>query len=282
MGIHTRRRRSLLLPITVILAGLLALVYPVVATQWNNLRQQEAAAAYARLEQEAEPSALAAALADARAYNQERTPGPILDPWLARITEDNADYQGYLAQLHELETMARLVVPSAGVDLPVYHGTSEEVLDKGVGHLYGSDLPVGGPGSHAVLTAHTGLTTATLFDNLIDARVGDPIYLQISGEKLKYEVHDTRVVLPEETESLAQAAGEDLLTLITCTPYGVNTHRLLVHAHRVPLDDDTAVFDRSGLTWQWWMWAMLAGAVVILLGLLAWLRWQLRGGHDVV
>ncbi|MDO5512035.1 class C sortase [Corynebacterium sp.] len=284
MGIHSavatlppqRRRRSSILPVVVILVGVLLLLYPVVATQWNNIRQQEAALAYSKLEQKAEPSALAAAIDAARTYNRTRTPGPILDPWLSRVTEENTDYQAYLAELHQLETMARLIVPSATVDLPVFHGTSEEVLTQGVGHLYGSDLPVGGEGSHAVLTAHTGLTTATLFDNLVDVRVGDPIYVQVSGEKLKYEVHDTQVVLPEDTDSLAQAEGEDLLTLITCTPYGVNTHRLLVHAHRVPMDDNAGFLEKPAITWQWWMWAMLAGAVVVFLALVAWLRHQYR------
>lgn len=268
-----RTIRSLLLPIVIILAGLSVLLYPVVATQWNNIKQQEAAQAYSQLESELEPSALAQTLESARSYNDNRVNGPILDPWLSRLTEDNTDYQEYLAELSNLDTMARLVVPTAQVDLPVYHGTSDEVLNKGVGHLFGTDLPVGGQGSHSVLTAHTGMTNATLFDNLTDVKVGDPIYVQVSGEKMKYEVYDTEVVLPHETESLAPVNGEDLLTLITCTPYGVNTHRLLVHAHRVPMDADTQVFEKSGLHWQWWMWALLGLALGTVI-LLAW--WVIR------
>lgn len=268
-----RTIRSLLLPIVIILAGLSVLLYPVVATQWNNIKQQEAAQAYSQLESELEPSALAQTLESARSYNDNRVNGPILDPWLSRLTEDNTDYQEYLAELSNLDTMARLVVPTAQVDLPVYHGTSDEVLNKGVGHLFGTDLPVGGQGSHSVLTAHTGMTNATLFDNLTGVKVGDPIYVQVSGEKMKYEVYDTEVVLPHETESLAPVNGEDLLTLITCTPYGVNTHRLLVHAHRVPMDADTQVFEKSGLHWQWWMWALLGLALGTVI-LLAW--WVIR------
>nr|WP_084210418.1 class C sortase [Corynebacterium sphenisci] len=274
-----RDLKRVLAPVALVLLGLVILLYPVIATQWNNAKQVRAAQEYSKIEQNTDPAKLSAAWESAHRYNAERASGPILDPWLARISEDNTDYRAYLAELDQQEAMARLVVPAAKVDLPVYHGTSEKTLQRGVGHLYGTDLPVGGEGTHAVLTAHTGLANATLFDNLKDVREGDAIYVAVAGQRLKYEVHATEVVLPEETDALAAVADEDLITLVTCTPYGINTHRLLVTGHRVPMDPaDEADLADSGPAWQWWMWAILAGAALIIAWLVWWLRRMLRAG----
>lgn len=263
------KKKSVLLPVVIILVGVLVLLYPVVATQWNNVRQQSVANDYAQLQQSEPEDLLRKQFESALVYNQTHTKGPILDPWLTRIGTDNPEYQRYAQELDDYPVMARLVVPSGKIDLPVYHGTSDEVLHKGVGHLFGTDLPVGGEGSHAVLTGHTGLTNATMFDHLDKVKDGDAIYVQVAGEKLKYEVHSTAVVLPDETDSLKTQQGKDLLTLITCTPYGINSHRLLVHAHRVPMDPDDKAFEQSATQMQWWMWAILL-AVLIILILLAW------------
>ena len=273
--------RTVFLPAIIIIIGLSVLAYPVVATQWNNAKQQSAAQAYADLEFGHDPSVLASTIVDARSYNDTRVNGPILDPWLSRLSEDNVDYQAYLAQLSTFDVMARLIVPSAKVDLPVFHGTSDEVLGKGVGHLYGTDLPVGGVGSHSALTAHTGMSNATLFDNLVDVEVGDAIYVQVSGEKLKYEVFDTDVVLPDQTDSLTPVADKDLLTLITCTPYGVNSHRLLVHAERVEMDAMDEAFDKSGAVWQWWMIALVAFVLVAIALLMWWIFRQVRRSKTI-
>lgn len=263
------KKKSVLLPVVIILVGVLVLLYPVVATQWNNVRQQSVANDYAQLQQSEPEDLLRKQFESALVYNQTHTKGPILDPWLARIGTDNPEYQRYAQELDDYPVMARLIVPTGKIDLPVYHGTSDEVLKKGVGHLFGTDLPVGGEGSHAVLTGHTGLTNATLFDHLDEVKEGDAIYVQVAGEKLKYEVDSTEVVLPDETDSLRAREGEDRITLITCTPYGINSHRLLVHSHRVPMDPDESVFDKSATPMQWWMWAILL-AVLIILILLAW------------
>lgn len=271
--------RSSVLPVLLILIGLAVLLYPVVATQWNNYQQTKVAEDYrAIMEDRAEkdPDSMAKALEAAREYNREGRGGPILDAWSSRDAEGNEEYQAYLEQLSGLPAMAQIVIPSIKVNLPVLHGTSDETLSKAVGHLFGTSLPVGGPDTHAVLTGHTGLTNATLFDNLTEVKEGDAIYLAVFGEKLKYEVHDIEVVLPEETDSLKVQEGKDLLTLITCTPYGINTHRLLVHAHRVPMDPDDSALDNAGPPIQWWMWAILAVAVLVILFLIWWLRRQKR------
>ncbi|APT95936.1 fimbrial protein [Corynebacterium stationis] len=264
--------------IILVLLAIGVLLYPVIVTQLNNIEQRRVAEQYSSdLDMESHDD-LAERFASAQRYNEERSQGPILDPWLARITEDNVAYQAYLDELDTHDVMARLVVPSASVDLPVYHGTGEEVLGKGVGHLYGSDLPVGGLGTHSILTAHTGLTNATLFDNLDDVVEGESIYISVAGEKLKYKVTDIRVVLPHETDTLRPEIGKDQLTLITCTPYGINTHRLLVTGERVEMDPDEEgdIFTPSGMIWTWWMYALAITALLIALLTVRWLRSMAR------
>lgn len=268
------------LPVIIILAGLMVLMYPVVATQWNNRVQEQVAKQYEEDLVEAPPEQINKALEAAKEYNRSHTDGPILDPWLARISEDNLDYQEYEKHLEGVSAMSQLAIPAIDVRLPVYHGTRDDTLQKGLGHLYGSALPTGGEGFHSVITGHTGLTNATLFDDLVDVQVGDAIYLSTFGERMKYEVYDIEVVLPEETDSLRAQPGRDLLTLITCTPYGINTHRILVHAERVPMDpDEASVLDDSTSTVQWWMWALGLLALLILLGL-AWWIWREKQKND--
>ena len=258
-------------PAIIILLGLAVLMYPVVATQWNNRMQEQVAKDYeALLHDQPEPQ-LNTEIEAARAYNQDHKDGPILDPWLARVSKDNASYQEYLRQLAGFPAMSQIVIPSTNTRLPVYHGTAEDTLQKGLGHMFGTALPVGGVGTHSVITGHTGIPTATLFDNLSDIKVGDAIYVSTFGERMKYKVYDIEVVLPDETDSLRADPERDLLTLITCTPYGINTHRLLVHAERVPMDpDEASVLDDPTSTLQWWMWALGGVSLLILLALIWW------------
>ena len=260
------------LPVLIILVGLIVLMYPVISTQWNNHVQEQVAKQYEEKLQVVPPEQVNRAYEAAVEYNRTHTDGPILDPWLARISEDNAEYKEYESHLAGVSAMSQLAIPSIDVRLPVYHGTSDNTLQKGLGHLYGSALPTGGEGFHSVITGHTGLTTATLFDDLVDVKEGDAIYISTFGKRLKYQVYKTEVVLPDETDSLRAEAGRDLLTLVTCTPYGINTHRLLVHAERVPLDPDEAkVLDESTSTVQWWMWVLGAVALTVLLALIWWI-----------
>lgn len=265
-----------LLPILIIIAGVLVLVYPVISTQWNNVRQTEVAEQYSKIIDKKPEEVRDSQLVAAEEYNRVHTDGPILDPWLSRVSQDNAAYQEYLSQLDGAPAMSQLAIPGINVNLPVFHGSDMKTLDKGIGHLYGSALPVGGEGTHAVLTGHTGLTNATLFDNLIDVKEGEAIFLNTFGKRMKYEIDQIKIVLPHETGDLARDPNRDLVTLITCTPYGSNTHRLLVRAVRVPMDEQEAqeAFETSAsVTWQWWMVAALVAAALVLL-LLVW--WALR------
>ncbi|MCQ9343737.1 class C sortase [Corynebacterium kozikiae] len=276
---NTRKKNSnAIIAVLLIVLGLGVLLYPVVATQLNNFSQAKAARDYAKLEQSAPQEVLDLAWQEAHLYNEQRSSsGGIMDAWNDRADETSEAYQRYLeylSQLADTDAMGRIIIPAINSDLPIYHGTSEDSLGRGVGHLYGTDLPVGGEGRHSVLSAHTGLQNATLWDNLVKLKEGDAFYLSVAGHKLKYQVDQIKVVEPHVTEDLVRVEGQDYITLVTCTPYGINTHRLLVRGHQVPLDPaEEKVFDPSnGMQWQWWMWVIVGASVVIIALLVWWLR----------
>lgn len=248
----------------IVLIALSLLLYPAGATLWNNYRQGQVAQAYSHDIEQLPDEQSQEIVRRAEDYNNRNAAGPIIDPWSSRVSKDNAIYQEYLAELNTLDVMSEVTIPSIDVKLPIYHGTSDETLSKGVGHLFGTALPVGGDNTHAVVTGHTGMPDATMFDNLGKVKEGDAVYLNTYGRKLKYEVDNIEVVLPEETDSLWPKPGQDLLTLITCTPYGVNSHRLLVHAHRVEMDEESIPEESASLfNMPLWMLAFIAIAVVV-------------------
>ena len=184
---------------------------------------------------------------------------------------DLATYRSLLSS-DARELMARIRIPAIDVDLPVYHGTSDDVLERGVGHIPGTALPVGGISTHAVLTGHRGLASAELFTNLDRVRVGDTFTIEVFGEVLTYEVRETHVVQPDETETLYPQRGRDLVTLVTCTPLGINSHRILVTGERIlptPPDDLAALGQRPDVPGFPW-WTVLAGGAVVLVGVYVW------------
>ena len=276
-----RERFLTWLPLVLVLVGVAVLLYPVMATQHNNDEQQRLADMYTASVEAAGPDTVAAERASAETYNNNLESAPILDPWLESQRPDTPQYQAYLHEMDIDPVMARIVIPSIHVSLPVYHGTDTRTLAEGIGHLFGTSLPIGGPSTHAVLTGHTGLSTATMFDNLNQVKKGDPFYVSSLGQTLKYEVVDITVVKPEETDSLRKVPGRDLVTLITCTPYGVNSHRLLVTGERVPMDPTAAAAEEAEALpapMQTWMKVIIVAVVIILtvvagiLGRLWWLR----------
>ena len=263
-----KRRLLTIAPPILLLAGILVLLYPVFATQYNNYRQETIASQFSAVAQDAGPDAVAENLRRADEYNATAAESPILDPWLDAQRPDTAPYQEYLSQLNLNDVMATIKIPAINVNLPIYHGTESATLDKGIGHLFGTALPVGGDSTHTVLTGHTGLGTATMFDQLTSLKEGDVFYIEVPGRHLKYQVTDIRVVLPNETETLNKVEGKDLATLITCTPYGINTHRLLVTGERVPMDEATAAAEAAqvkGAVLKPWMIAILIAVAIILL-----------------
>lgn len=268
-GAKKRSARHKIIPILLVIAGLAVLLYPVVVTYFRNSTNEALVDAYRNSQTQVEEEDRQEWLDRARHYNEHRTSVPILDPWLARVSKDNAPYQDYLQELNPTgepdDPMAVVSIPSIDTKLPIYHGTDDDTLHRGVGHLYGSPLPVGGEGHHSVLTGHAGLTTATMFDRLEEVEVGDAFYLEVMGEPFKYEVDQIKVVLPDEIDDLQPVDGRDLVTLITCTPYGVNSHRLLVRGERVPMDEAEAdeAFSGGGL-WQPWMIGVLILVAIVL------------------
>lgn len=261
------------LPVLLVLAGIMILLYPIAATQYNNFKQRQFSDQYSNEVAQLPDTRLGPELDAARDYNSRLSGVPILDPWLLKVSQDpgSEPYMDYASQLDLTNVMARVRVPSAKIDVPVYHGTTDDVLAKGAGHLYGTSLPVGGPGTHAVLTSHTGLPNATLFDHLIDVKEGDLILVEVLGETLAYRVDQIKIVLPNEIGDLKAEPGEDHLTLFTCTPYAINTHRLLVRGERVDYTPEIAEIAEQPKpspfqmeTWMWWLLAGVAVGVVVL------------------
>ncbi|MDK7734552.1 class C sortase [Propionimicrobium lymphophilum] len=255
---------------TLLLIGMVCLLYPTVAIFAGNLRSLEVARAQQDYQTKlaAQPDRSKALLDDARAYNSTLSGIPILDPYLHRMSaQGSRDYEAYLSTLpSENKVMGRLVVPSASIDLPIRHGTDDDAIAHGAGHLFGTGLPVGGVGVNAVLTAHSGLTTASLFDGLRDVKVGDRAFVQVGGQTLAYEVFAVNVIEPTDLKLFEPDPNRDILTLFTCTPYGINTHRLVVSASRVELgSDDVSQLDSNWTdALRWWMIAPPAVCVGVL------------------
>lgn len=173
--------------------------------------------------------------AKVREYNQAISSGSIQlqDPFLENIQIEETESYFSLLNVNQDNVMGIVEIPCIDVKLPVYHGTSREVLEKGIGHLQGTSLPIGGKSTHSVLTGHTGLSNAKLFTDLAEVQEEDVFFLNIIGEKLAYRVDQIKVVSPTELSDLYVVNDEDYCTLVTCTPYGINTHRLLVRGTRI-------------------------------------------------
>ena len=249
-------RKAVIVVLTVL--GALLLLYPVVAIFVGNVRigQISRMQAQEMKQVSVRPDQSQALLKQAHEYNANIRGIPILDPYLYKMTKTGSkEYQEYLRTLPG-DVMGRLVVPAAKIDLPVRHGTEDDAIARGAGHLFGTGLPVGGKGVNAVLTAHSGMRTASLFDGLQDVKVGDIAYVQVAGKKLAYKVRAIHVIKPTQLELFEPKAGKDILTLFTCTPYGLNTHRLVVTAERIALKEAPPM-NEDGPTWwdalRWWM-----------------------------
>lgn len=223
------------------LAGLSLLLYPLVSNEWNSYRQERLISNYdsnvSKMEAEGKID-YDSEWNVANAYNEALLPSILPDSFAVAEASEEED-AGYISSLNLNGDgmMGYVEIPKIDVKVPVFHTTEEEVLQKAAGHLEGSSLPVGGPSTHAVISAHRGLPSATLFTDLDKLEEGDHFLLRILDDILCYKVDKISVVEPTETESLAVEEGQDLVTLLTCTPYGVNSQRLLVRGHRVPYEE---------------------------------------------
>lgn len=271
----------------VFVTGLAVLLYPLVADLWNSWREEQLISSYDAttvVEASGENATIAGKsaeewIASATAYNATLEGRGIPDAFAIHSAQESAEYLGQLAYRDD-DMMGYIQIPKIGQSLPIYHGTSDAVLAKGVGHLQGSALPVGGASTHCVLSAHRGLPSASLFTDLDKLEIGDHFYLHVLDKILAYEVDQVEVVEPDQTQSLDVTQGEDLVTLVTCTPYGVNTQRLLVRGHRVAYDTDVAETEvAAGPAWsiftQYWVW-VVAGLLLVALFVVTLLRGEKR------
>lgn len=228
-----KNRITTVLLALVFLAGLSLLLYPTVSDYWNSFHASRAVAAYAQEVADLNGAEYDALLEAARDYNARV---PERSNTFALTEAEQAEYQSLL-NMDGTGIMGYIEIPNIKLSLPIYHGTEESVLQIAVGHLDWSALPVGGEGTHCVLSGHRGLPSAKLFTNLDQLREGDTFTLRVLDEVLCYEVDQIRIVEPQDTAALLPEPGQDLCTLVTCTPYGVNTHRLLVRGHRIETPD---------------------------------------------
>ena len=215
--------------VLLLLAGVSLLLYPSLSDYWNSMHQTRAIASYAETVSQLDTAQYDEMWKAAQDYNRSLAQR---ETAFALTDEQKAAYESLL-DVSGLGVMGYIEIPGIDCSLPIYHGTEESVLQVAVGHLEWSNLPVGGEGTHCVLSRHRGLPSAKLFTNLDKLAVGDTFLLRVLDEVLTYEVDQILIVEPEQVDALGIVPGEDYCTLVTCTPYGINTHRLLVRGHRV-------------------------------------------------
>lgn len=218
-----------LLLILVFFVGLSLLLYPPISNYWNSLRQSRLVSNYMENVSRMESTKKRELFEAAYEYNRELA----AKPSHYQLTAEEQEAYEQTLDVSGTGVMGYLEIPKISVSLPIYHGTEEVILEFAIGHLAGTSVPVGGESTHSVLTGHTGLPSSRLLTDLNQMEIGDIFYVQIMDETLTYEVDQIRKVLPENTKDLNIVKGEDYCTLVTCTPYGINTHRLLVRGHRI-------------------------------------------------
>ena len=224
-----KKRFGTILLVLILLAGIAIMLYPTVSDYVNLLHQSKAVSTYAESVEKMDSEQYAEILEAARQYNAELAQ----KPQSTRLTDEEAERYEQLLNVNGNGVMGYIEIPSIHVSLPIYHGTSDVVLQSAVGHMEWSSLPVGGESAHCVLAGHRGLPSAKLFTHLDKVAEGDIFTLHVLNEVLTYEVDQILIVEPKDIEALQIVPGEDYCTLVTCTPYGVNSHRLLVRGHRI-------------------------------------------------
>ncbi len=232
-----RKHRSTIIAVAILVVGVCIFAYPTVSNWWNSVHQSQAIDSYIEAVADLDEAEYERVWNNAKAYNEalvQRTPS------LTLSAEARVNYESQL-NVSGNGVMSILEIPSINVRLPIYHGTDNAVLQVAIGHLEGTSLPVGGKSTHCVVSGHRGLPSAVILSDLDKVREGDVFMLHTLNETLAYEVDQIRIVEPREVDSLVIEPGEDLCTLVTCTPYGINSHRLLVRGHRVPVADADGV-----------------------------------------
>lgn len=269
-------------------------LYPLISNYVNQKYASEIQTAYQELIQQTDDSVLQEAKRRAIAYNLAITPGTADAYSEEALLSASENYENQL-DITGNGIMGYVEIPKIQVNLPIYHGTDAEVLDRGVGHLLGSSLPVGGENTHTIISGHSGMASQKMFTDLEHLTQGDVFYLNVLNETLAYRVTEINTVLPYETDLLGIVSGEDLCTLVTCTPYGINTHRLLVRGSRIPyeevavMEEKTASTEQAASTWEvkylqgvlWGIAVALGAGIIILTGTRIYRKARKGGGRYV-
>lgn len=245
-----------LLTISLFTSAIILMGYPYIANYIFEHRTDSIVETTEKLERNMEDRKREEYADEINKYNQELYSGRIQlqDPFKEIFEEKETGKYNELLNVNKNGIMGTIVIPAINIKLPIYHGTSEKILEKGIGHLEGSSLPLGGENTHTVLTGHTGLSNAKLFTDLSEMKEGEFFFLNILGEQLVYQINQIRIVLPTDLEELYIKKGKDYCTLVTCTPYGVNTHRLLVRGERVENEgiiENKSNFEKKRIESRW-------------------------------
>lgn len=277
------QKARIIIFILILLVGAGVALYPTFSNLWNERLQARTIGTYEEAAAQLSDEQKTRLLEEAREFNAQHLRNDIVDAF-----DENNEYvlthpYDKMLVVDGSDMMCYLEIPKITCKLAVYHGISAEVLEKGVGHLQGTSLPVGGESTHAVLSAHRGLPSAKLFTDLDSVAVGDQFYIHVLDEHLAYEVDEINTVLPEEVDLLDIVPGKDLVTLITCTPYGVNTHRLLVRGHRVPYvppEEETKTLWEKMSELKFAILSLLAGLVLLAIVIIVYRKKRKKKDND--
>lgn len=252
-------------------------MYPVFSDWYISHHQGQVVDNYDKKAAEMSQKEINEAFEKAREYNKELLGNVVLtDPFDPKAVEkQNEDYDNLLNIAGD-GVMGSVEIPSINVYLPIYHGTDSESLEKGAGHLENSSLPVGGKGTHSIISAHTGLPSAKMFDDLTEVKIGDVFYIHVLNRTLAYEVDQIKVVLPENISDLLIDKNKDYVTLITCTPYGINSHRLLVRGTRIPYREAKKKDKDQKKGNNMWKAYLLVAVLGVVLIILLWYYFRIR------
>ena len=286
-GISTKKKViTICVAVVAFIIALGITLYPMISTWYNERHQAEVHIHYQEKVEQVDNTKLIEAKELAVAYNQTILPGAQdEDSFSKEALLSASENYGSLLNLAGDGIMGYVEVPTIGVTLPIFHGTNNSTLERGVGHLLGSSVPVGGDSTHSVLTAHSGMASQKMFSDLDRLKIGDIFFLDVLGEKLAYQVDQIKTVLPYDTTYLQTEIGSDLCTLVTCTPFGVNTHRLLVRGTRIEYEEAEVIVEEKleteepvKSTWeQQYLQGILIGiGAVVILGLGLLVFWYVR------
>lgn len=268
-----KKSHTIALAIVLFLLALGMTLYPVISVYVNQKYASEIHTEYEEVISQTDDTALQQARVLAIAYNESIVPGTAEENAYSQeaLTEASQDYEQQL-NIAGNGIMGYVQIPKINVNLPIYHGTEADSLDRGIGHLLGSSLPVGGMDTHSILTAHSGMASQKMFTDLEQLKIGDVFYLNVLNEILAYEVSTINTVLPHDTSLLGIEPGKDICTLVTCTPYGVNSHRLLVTGNRISYEEAEVIEEAmeaeepEGSAWmQQYLKGILYGILAVLL-----------------